>query len=71
MSHVWTTADEINFVREIGMHSATLTPKRTLLERYRSALRQRHTWGRIQPDVVLNETGRQLERFRTQGGRKK
>lgn len=63
MSHIWTTADEVVFVREIGMHSATLTPRRKLLDNYRRAAASRVDWGRVQPDIILTEVARQIERF--------
>jgi hypothetical protein len=63
MSHIWTTADEVVFVRGIGAHSATRTPRRLLLEQYRHAAANRVDWGGLQPDIILTEVCRQLERF--------
>lgn len=63
MSHIWTTADEVVFVREIGMHSAVMVPKRKLLDQYHQAAAKRTNWGRVQPDIILTEVARQIARF--------
>lgn len=59
-SVLWTTADEINFLKFIGEHRCndrkqTVTPqeKITLLEKYLSAARNRHEWGEIDRTEVL------------------
>ncbi len=63
MSHVWTTTDEVAFVRELGMHSATPMPRRQLLDKYWRAAALRENWGRLQPDVILTEVVREQERY--------
>lgn len=69
MSHIWTTADEVEFVREIGIHSAVMVQRRALLENYRHAAARRSNWGRIQKDIILTEVSRQLDRFKCRTSR--
>jgi len=63
VSHIWTTTDEVVFVRGIGAHSATMTPRRLLLEQYRHAAAKRANWDKLQADIILTEVSRQLARF--------
>ena len=66
---MWTTEDEVQFVRALGTHSEVVKEKLAkgtlskidLLKRYRAGMRLREDWGDIYPAVVLEEVDRLIE----------
>ena len=49
----WTTADEVNFVRNImEMSNYIRTPKKWMLLKYKASMGQRKYWGEIDKGIV-------------------
>lgn len=58
----WSTEDEIDFLRDIGRFrfSSSYVPKGyrlSLLKRYKSAMKYRVNWDRINPDIIKEIVG--------------
>ena len=70
----WDTVSEVSFLHALGTHREIHPPRqgfrwvaprearRTLLEGYRAGALQRHRWGEIDREIVLQEVDRLLAR---------
>lgn len=54
--NIWTTADEIHFIKEMGTHAegGMTTPIKKLLANYIRAAKSRKDWGFVNPQAVLS-----------------